>query len=69
MFLFIGEDDIVSRIQTENTTISRLPCPLKFMMYRQGSDWLRDQIVLNHTERGYIGTQIAYGDDEWHPDF
>ena len=39
------------------------------MTYRQCSDWLREQIVLNHTKRGYVGTKIGYREEEWRPDF
>ena len=56
-------------MQTEETLVVLLPSNLEFMVYRQCADWLRNQIVVNHTERGYSGQVIVYGDEEWHPDF
>ena len=68
-YFFLGREDIVARIQADETILARLPCKLDLMNYRQLSEWIRNQIILNHTERGQIGTKIAYGDQEWHPDF
>ena len=59
----------MARIQADEIILARLPCKLDLMNYRQLSEWIRNQIILNHTERGQIGTKIAYGDQEWHPDF
>ena len=59
----------MARIQADETILARLPCKLDLMNYRQCSEWLRNQIILNHTERGQIGAKIDYGGDEWKPDF
>ena len=59
----------MARIQADETILARLSCKLDLMNYRQCSEWLRNQIILNHTERGQIGAKIDYGGDEWKPDF
>ena len=67
-FLF-GRVDIVAQIQADETLLARIPCKLDLMNYRQCSEWLRNQIILNHTERGHLGAQIDYGNQKLHPDF
>ena len=49
-YFLLGRDDIVARIQADETLLARLPCKLDLMNYRQCSEWLRNQIILNHTE-------------------
>ena len=68
-YFILGRDDIVARIQADETIVARLPCKLDLMNYRQLSEWIRNQIILNHTERGQTGSKIGYGEDLWHPDF
>ena len=65
----LGVEDIVSRVQSEDTLIALLPCRLDIMSYKQCSEWIRNQIVLNHKEQGKTGNRIGYGEDDWHPDF
>ena len=69
LLFLLGRNDIVAQIQADETLLAKLPCKLDLMNYQQCSEWLRNQIILNHTERGHLCAQIDYGNQEWHPDF
>ena len=40
-YFILGREDIVARIQADETILARLPCKLDLMNYRQCSEWLR----------------------------
>ena len=67
--LILGVEDIVSRVQSDDTLVAKLPCRLDLMNYKQCSEWIRNQILLNHKEQGKKGSKIGYSEDDWHPDF
>ena len=56
---FLGMDDIVSQIQSDDTLVEKLPCRLELMGYKQCSIWITNQILLNHKEQGKHGSAMV----------